>query len=111
MRFFHYWTLKEAYIKARGMGLALPLRHFTYTFPEPGEVAIAFDPEIEDREPEWQLALWEASPHHYLATAIRRGEGPDLEVVVRRSTPLAREAEVVSLPELVRSKPAIEVGG
>ena len=102
-RFFYYWTLKESYIKARGMGLALPLRRFSFSFPERGAVDINFDAELEDHEPDWQFALFEASSSHMLAAGIRRGGLEDRRLVVRRSTPLAREAQEVSLRRLAVS--------
>ena len=42
-RFFSLWTLKEAYVKARGMGLSIPLNQFAFHFGEEGAVAVAFD--------------------------------------------------------------------
>lgn len=102
-RFFYYWTLKESYIKARGMGLALPLRRFTFSFPEPGAVDISFDAELEDHASDWQFALYEASPSHFLAAGIRRGRLEDRRLVVRRSTPLALEAEEIPLRRLAAS--------
>ncbi len=110
-RFFHYWTLKEAYIKARGMGLALPLRRFSYTFPSSGEVAIELDPELGDRAGDWQLALYQAAPEHYLATAIRRGGAADREIVIRRSTPLATECRELTPARLLASAPVGTVFG
>lgn len=103
-RFFRYWTLKEAYIKARGMGLALPLKKFSYLFPDSETVSIEFDPDMGDRTRDWQLALWQASPEHYLAAALKRPDTSDRKWVVRRATPLGNDAQVVELPKLARSK-------
>jgi 4'-phosphopantetheinyl transferase len=41
------WTLKESYIKARGMGLSLPLDGFAFSFDAPAP-RISFAPAIDD---------------------------------------------------------------
>lgn len=102
MRFFSYWTLKEAYIKARGMGRALPLSRFSFNFPEARTVEVRFDPSLGDCEDSWQFHLWRASPSHLLAAAIHRGNRPHRSVIIRRSTPLADSVETLRL-ELVAS--------
>lgn len=71
--FFDYWTLKEAYIKARGLGLALPLAHFAFTLSAEGPPTIAFDPEIADAPDTWQFFQAWPTPTHRLALAVRRG--------------------------------------
>ncbi|MDI1450260.1 4'-phosphopantetheinyl transferase superfamily protein [Polyangium sp. 6x1] len=76
-RFFDYWTLKEAYIKARGMGLAIPLDHFSYHLDEGGPIRISFEPELRDDPSRWQFSLTSLGGRHRVATAIERrpGEG------------------------------------
>lgn len=85
--FFDYWTLKEAYIKARGMGLALPLRHFAFRLRPPAPPAIAFDPEIDDDAGTWQFAQAWPTARHRLALAVRRA-GADLDVRIADVVPL-----------------------
>jgi 4'-phosphopantetheinyl transferase len=92
-RFFHYWTLKESYIKARGKGLAIPLHQFSFAV-RPGEpLGIAIDPAQRDDPARWRFALLRPTPRHTAALAVRRrpgdAEGAPVEVVVRRTTPLS----------------------
>jgi 4'-phosphopantetheinyl transferase len=88
-RFFDYWTLKESYIKARGMGLAIPLDQFSFLLDEGRPVRIAFDPRLPDDPSSWQFEQLRPSPRHFVAVAIRRGQEPDLALVVRHTVPLA----------------------
>ena len=77
--FFDYWTLKEAYIKARGMGLALPLGDFSFRLRADEPPTISFAPELGDDPARWQFAQASPSGRHRLAVAVER-RGPDLPV-------------------------------
>ena len=94
-RFFDYWTLKEAYIKARGMGLAIPLDHFSFELSPGRPIGIAFDPALEDDPASWQFEQLRPTPSHLVSLAIRRRDEADVRVLVRRVTPLLPAADVV----------------
>lgn len=94
--FFEYWTLKEAYIKAVGVGISLGLGRFSFALdgrgvpvgaPERRPPVISFDASLNDDPDAWQFAQFEPTPNHAMAAAIRRGEGPDREIVVREVVP------------------------
>ena len=83
VRFSEIWTLKEAYIKARGMGLTMPLRKITVVGGGDGPVSLAFEHPIDDDPGQWQFALWRPTDSHQGALALRRGPGPDRTVDFR----------------------------
>ena len=86
--FFEYWTLKEAYIKARGMGLAIPLADFAFVLRPPAAPVVTFVEGFDDDAARWQF--WQAwpTPDHRLGLAIER-TGHDLDVRIRTLAPEA----------------------
>ncbi len=88
-RFFEYWTLKESYIKARGMGLSIPLDRFWFQLSV-GARAQLIDPADGDRADRW--SFWQLVPDPARLAAIcaeRRDQS--LRVVTRRLVPCRSE--------------------
>jgi len=71
-RFFRHWTLKEAYVKAMGRGIALPLRSLHVRIAEASAPALEFRPPFEDDASSWRLASDTLHGRHVLGVAVRR---------------------------------------
>jgi 4'-phosphopantetheinyl transferase len=84
-RFFELWTLKEAYIKARGMGLALPLRRFSFQLDAPGPIHFVCAPEVDGRPRDWWFHQQPLGEDHLLAVAIRCPAGDAMNLEVRQT--------------------------
>jgi 4'-phosphopantetheinyl transferase len=67
--FFRYWTLKEAYIKAVGSGLAMPLQSFSFTLVPP---RITFEAGSGDDAAAWEFAVVQTTGRHILSVAVAR---------------------------------------
>jgi 4'-phosphopantetheinyl transferase len=79
-RFFEFWTLKESYIKARGIGLSLGLSSFAFTVTG-DRAAIAFEPGFDDDPAAWDFRLFRMDDY-LVATSVRREGGEPVSVVM-----------------------------
>ncbi len=85
-RFFHYWTLKEAYIKVRGMGMSIPLADFSM---------------IEDSEQNIQVIHHTSGSHtnyHWYFQQSQLAENYLLGMSVRLETPVRPQIIIQEMP-------------
>lgn len=79
-RFLELWTLKEAYVKARGLGLSLSFRDFAFTTGSGRAPEIHFDPGLEDSRSGWRFFQLRPTELHRGALAVRRAGHEALRV-------------------------------
>lgn len=87
-RFFDYWTLKESYIKARGMGLSIPLEQFSFHLKDNKPLRISFDPRIEDDPDRWRFWLMRPTRRHKAALSVRSGGRTAYRLFSKKIVPL-----------------------
>lgn len=94
-RSLQLWTLKEAYIKARGMGFRLPLQSFSFIFEEPESIQLQLEPILNDDAPRWSFCLVEHA-EHCIAMMVESLSTPHLHTLEARP-PLASPRPIDTL--------------
>ncbi len=79
--FYRFWTLKEAYAKATGRGLAMGLDQFSFVLDSP-EIQVVFHPPDENRSGQWQFFQFSPMPGYMAAVAVNKNSGPPLALSV-----------------------------
>lgn len=98
-RFFDYWTLKESYIKACGLGLAIPLDHFSFHIGDKtnpwlnNDISLSFVPERNDDPKHWQSRVFYPHPDYRIAISVRDGQTAPLDIRWHACTPLVSYQE------------------
>jgi len=83
-RFFDYWTLKEAYLKARSTGLNSSLDRFSILISSSHKIGVRFAPGAADDPRRWHFFKISPSPRHRLAVADGSGLTDGLPIVIQR---------------------------
>ena len=79
--FYEHWTLREAYVKARGIGISFPTRRLCFN-TEGKKVSVEFDDTVDDCEKNWHFQLIRPNATHIVSLALRSNSDEHKDVVV-----------------------------
>jgi 4'-phosphopantetheinyl transferase len=99
-RFFEYWTLKEAYIKARSMGLSLPLQQFAFEFVGSSGLKFTTDPDLADPPARWEFWQFSIDDCFLLAVCAERNLAGSPLIRATRLTPLLDTAGSIEISRM-----------
>ena len=73
-RFLRYWTLKEAYLKARGLGISMPLAEISFSLADAG-ARVGFIGSLAGSDERWSFHMEAPTDRHILAVAASTRDG------------------------------------
>jgi 4'-phosphopantetheinyl transferase len=82
-RFFDHWTLKEAYAKARGVGLGLTLSNVGFEIKPDNRISAHFASQIDDDSSAWVFWHRHLSAHHTISVAVKKDLGDECKIILR----------------------------
>lgn len=79
--FFANWTLKEAYCKAKGLGLSIPIAKVQFSLADE-QPSMTIEPPLEDDSAHWKFRLLSPRPEYVAALCVdvRQQPMPNIEV-------------------------------
>jgi 4'-phosphopantetheinyl transferase len=85
--FYRYWTLKESFAKALGLGLSMRLTEFSFVLNDQTCPTILFDAAADGPEANWHFLQQMIAPHYCLAVAAEAPRDKRPEFVIRCEPP------------------------
>jgi len=89
-RFFEYWTLKEAFVKATGLGISQGLETFSFAIEAPtgsdfnDNIGLSFTEQCQQQNAEeWYQALLFPDEKHCIGLSTKRGKQADNKPTIR----------------------------
>jgi len=86
--FFQFWTLKEAFLKARGVGLSMPLDSFAFSLADDRPPRISFAASDPGLPQEWQFGQLLIASRYEMAVAAHMPDAREVQLVARQTVPL-----------------------
>lgn len=90
-RFFEYWTLKESYIKAHGMGLSIPLDRFGFRLTGENGIRLWIHPEQDDWAARWRFWQFWLDADHVASVCAERSDAGRTSLAVTTIVPWVSE--------------------
>ncbi|WP_320203674.1 4'-phosphopantetheinyl transferase family protein [Agrobacterium rosae] len=98
-RFLEYWTLKEAYIKARGGGLSISLNTFAFSLEEEGGVTfLEHGSQAQSQVSSWRFWTFRPKPEIIIALCAAQETTPVTRVLLHEIQPFDGEISLATLP-------------
>jgi len=69
--FYSRWTLREAFVKAKGTGISYPTRKLNFDIDNDDTIRVRFDSDLKEDQQYWQFRLLRPTTEHIAATALR----------------------------------------